>query len=126
LFAFVDYFTPNQTETYFYTGIKPDDFNLAEKAAEKIKGLGADNVIITMGEDGAAVFAKENHMVPAVKVRAVDSTAAGDTFVSAFAARLAAGDGVKAAVEYANKAAAISVTRKGAQQSIPYKAEVDS
>ena len=124
VFGYVDYFTPNQTETLFYTGVNPSDFYQASIAVKKLKDTGVKNVIVTMGSEGAAVFTDESFLVPALKVKAVDSTAAGDTFVGAFAACLAQGMGVKEAVGYANKAAAISVTRKGAQQSVPTKEEV--
>ena len=123
-FKYVDYFTPNQTETAFYTGIMPTDFAEAKAAAGKLKDTGVKTVIMTMGGEGAAVFADESYLGSAVKVKAIDSTAAGDTFVGAFAACLARGESVREAVGYANKAAAISVTRKGAQQSVPSREEV--
>ncbi|MBO4573483.1 MAG: ribokinase [Clostridia bacterium] len=123
-FADVDYFVPNQTETEFYTGVFPSDVALARHAADILKAQGIKNVIITMGSEGAAIFADKELFAPSFKVEAIDTTAAGDTFVGALVTRLSSGDDIAAAATYANKASSITVTRKGAQQSIPTKEEL--
>ena len=123
-FADVDYFVPNQTETEFYTGVFPSDGALARRAADILKAQGIKNVIITMGSEGAAIFADKELFAPSFKVEAIDTTAAGDTFVGALVTRLSSGDDIAAAATYANKASSITVTRKGAQQSIPTKEEL--
>ena len=123
-FADVDYFVPNQTETEFYTGVFPSDTALARRAADILKAQGIKNVIITMGSAGAAIFADKEFFAPSFKVNAVDTTAAGDTFVGALVTRLSFGDDLASAATYANKASSITVTRKGAQQSIPTKEEI--
>ncbi len=120
-----DYFIPNQTETEFYTGILPQDLVQAEEAIQILKARGIQNVIMTMGSAGAYFSLQDRQFFsPSFKVQAVDTTAAGDTFVGAFVTRLAAGDCPEDAAVYANKASSLTVTRPGAQQSIPYKDEV--
>ena len=96
------------------------------RAADIIGDKGVENVVITLGSKGA--FIKENgayHKVPALKVKAVDATAAGDTFCGALCVALAEEKGILEAVEFANRCAAITVTRMGAQSSLPYRSEVD-
>ncbi len=125
-FRAADYFVPNQSETLFYTGIYPDSEGKAEEAAAILRAKGVKNVIITMGERGSAAFGQFGKIVSqAVKVKAVDTTAAGDTFVGALTVRLSEGASLEEAMAYANKAAAIAVTRKGAQQSIPTRGETE-
>ncbi len=125
VFCDVDYFVPNQTETEFYTGILPETLQDADAACKALKEMGIGNVIMTMGSEGAYFHLKDNvFFSPSFKVKAVDTTAAGDTFVGAFVTRLAAGDSPEAAACYANKASSLTVMRSGAQQSIPYKDEV--
>ncbi len=125
VFKYVDYFMPNQTEARFYTGIYPDDEKSASACAKVLMDMGVKTVVITMGSRGAmAITENEEFFIPSFKVDAVDTTAAGDTFVGATVNRLAFGDGLKDAMTYANKASSITVCREGAQQSIPYKEEV--
>ncbi len=124
-FPWMDYFVPNQTETEFYTGILPESLQDADAACKVLKDMGIGNVIITMGSAGAWFNLKDNvFFSPSFKVEAVDTTAAGDTFVGAFVTRLAAEDTPEEAARYANKASSLTVMRSGAQQSIPYKDEV--
>ena len=83
-------------------------------------------MVITLGSKGA--FIKENgsyHKVPAIKVKAVDATAAGDTFCGALCVALAEGKDILEAVEFANRCASVTVTRLGAQSSLPYRSEID-
>jgi ribokinase len=116
---------PNENEAEILSGIKVSDFESAKKAADVISGKGVDNVVITMGAQGA--FVKEGaeyYMVDATKVTAVDTTAAGDSFSGAFCVGLAEGKSIREAVKGATRVAAITVTRMGAQSSIPYRNEV--
>lgn len=125
IWQYVDYFVPNQTEAEFYTGVYPDDEEKARAASGKLRESGVKNVVITLGSLGAiAVTEREVLQVSAFKVKPVDTTAAGDTFVGAMTSRLAQGESLQNAVTYANKAASITVTRKGAQQSIPFGREI--
>jgi ribokinase len=118
--------TPDETEVEILTGIKVHNTTSAENAASSLQKKGVKNVIITMGAAGAYVKSKSfTGMVPGVKVKAVDTTAAGDVFNGALAVALAERNDLKEAVSFANKAASISVTRLGAQASAPYRNEVD-
>ena len=118
--------TPNETEAELISGIQITDEDSARRAAERIVELGVDNVIITLGSKGAFVYGEGIcEMVPALKVKAQDTTAAGDIFNGALAVALAEGHGMLNAVRFACKAAAISVTRTGAQSSAPYRNEIN-
>jgi len=117
--------TPNETEAEILTGIRVCDTASAGLAASSLYDKGVKNVIITMGAAGAFVKSESyTGMVPGVKVKAVDTTAAGDVFNGALAVALAEGIDLKEAVVFANKAASISVTRLGAQASAPYRNEI--
>ncbi len=119
--------TPNENEAELLTGIAVTDVASANQAAMALKGMGVQNVIITMGAAGAYVLSTEfTGMVDSPKVTAVDTTAAGDTFNGALAVFISEGKMIKDAVRYACKAASISVTRIGAQASIPKREEVVS
>ena len=116
----------NETETELIAGIKITDMESICRAADVIGARGVENIVITLGSKGA--FIKENgayHKVPAIKVKAVDATAAGDTFCAAVCVALAEGKGVLDAVEFANTCASVTVTRMGAQSSLPYRDEID-
>ena len=115
----------NETEAEYISGTQITDMDSVARAADIICSRGVENVVITLGSKGA--FIKERgayHQVPALKVKAVDATAAGDTFCGAVCVALAEGKGITEAVEFANRAAAITVTRMGAQSSLPYRREV--
>lgn len=119
--------TPNQTEAEAIVGFPVVDIDSAARAGVAILDLGAHNVIITLGQDGAFWTAPgTHHHFPAPKVEAIDSTGAGDVFNGTFVARLALGDEIPEAISYAVKAAAISVTRPGAIPSVPTATEVNS
>lgn len=125
LFGKLHLITPNETEAEILTGIRVIDESSAKKASEALVSAGAGNVIITMGSRGAFVFTDgQGRMVSAPVVRAIDTTAAGDVFNGALCVALAEGKTLLEAVDFANKAAAISVTRLGAQASAPYRREV--
>ena len=130
-YSMIDYLIPNESEAAMLTGFAVDSLASAETAAIALlgagagAGAGAGKVIVTLGEQGA-LFASARGVVhfPAPKVTALDSTAAGDTFVGGFAAALAQGRSEIQAIRFAQAAAALSVTRLGAQPSIPTLAEV--
>ena len=119
--------TPNESEAELLTGTSVTDVDSAAAAAKALKEMGVNNVIITMGAKGAFlltdVIAK---VIPSPPVSAVvDTTAAGDCFNGALTVALAEGRAVEEAVAFACSAASISVTRIGAQASLPYRKEVD-
>ncbi|MHC0442525.1 ribokinase [Flavobacterium sp. 3-210] len=117
--------TPNQTETELLTGIKVTDAISAQKAAEIFKSKGVQNTIITMGSKGAYVYAESfKGLIDSPKVNAVDTTAAGDIFNGALIVALSEDRSWKEAVGFACRAAAISVTRMGAQVSTPFREEI--
>ncbi len=120
LLAQLDVITPNETEAELLTGIKVQTENDAERAGRALRDKGVGAVIITLGSRGAFVLSESFlGLIPAPKVEPVDTTAAGDTFNGALAVGLAGGRTLEDAVILANKAAAISVTRLGAQASAP-------
>ncbi|MDA9680677.1 ribokinase, partial [Flavobacteriaceae bacterium] len=112
--------TPNMIEAESLTGIKVFDIDSSRVAALKLIDKGIKNVFITMGNKGVFYITedREGHILPK-KVKAIDSTAAGDTFNGALAAALSFGMKIFDSVEFANSAASISVTKMGAQDSIP-------
>jgi len=117
----------NEVEAGFLAEMTVETEADAEKAAQKLVDRGVEKVIITLGSKGAFVVTKnEKVIVPAFKVEAVDTTAAGDTFCGAFAVALVEGKSLKEALQFASAAAAISVTRIGAQPSAPTRAEIES
>lgn len=117
--------TPNQTEAEMLTGIEVNDDISAIEAAVALNKKGIEHVIITLGANGALVYSNNEYQtIKAPKVTAVDTTAAGDVFNGALAVALAEGTDVFTAAEFACKAAAISVTRLGAQASAPYRREI--
>ena len=117
--------TPNESEATHLTNIEVTDEKSARQAAEVLRRIGVLSVIITLGEKGAYVFSDEvEELIPAPKAHAVDTTAAGDTFNGALAVALSEEKSLKEAVEFANKAAAFSVTRLGAQSSCPTLADL--
>ena len=118
--------TPNETEAEMITGVKITDESSAGEAARALSGMGVQHVIITLGSKGALIYSNgKAEMVPALKVEAVDTTAAGDVFNGALTVALSEGRSFKEAARFACKASAISVTRVGAQSSAPYRNEVD-
>jgi len=117
--------TPNESEAEILTGVRVMDPDSAEKAAWILRDKGIEQVIITMGAVGAYLFSeKYSELIPAPKVNAVDTTAAGDTFNGALAVALSEGCSIREAVLFANRAASIAVTRPGAQASTPYRHEL--
>lgn len=118
--------TPNQKEAEMLTGIKIIDEVSAKQAAVFLKSKGIETVIITMGAAGALMLHENKFQwVPGYKVNVTDTTAAGDVFNGALVVALAEGKNMEDAVTFSCKAAAISVTRLGAQASAPYRKEVE-
>jgi ribokinase len=125
VFPYIHIITPNETEAELLTGIKVTDAQSAELAAQALRNKGVENVIITLGSKGAFVYGNTiKILVAAPVVVAVDSTAAGDVFNGALAVALSEGNSLEKAAEFACKAAAISVTRMGAQASAPRRSEL--
>jgi ribokinase len=123
----VSIITPNQKEAEMLTGVKITDKASAQTAAELLGEKGIETVIITLGSNGALVYyASHFDWVSAPVVNAVDTTAAGDVFNGALAVAIAEGKNIEEAVVFANTAAALSVTKMGAQASAPTRREVDS
>jgi ribokinase len=118
--------TPNETEAELLTGRPVNSDAAAAKAADALLARGVENVIITLGARGAFVASKQGRgFVKGYKVKAVDTTAAGDVFNGTLAVGLAGGKPLMEAVRFANAAAAISVTRLGAQTSAPTRKEIN-
>src|SRR5215469_3561798 len=126
----VDIATPNENEACILAGVHPDRLTVDDATAlgPKIRELGVRAVIVKLGDQGCVYCGpSETIASPPFPVQAVDSTAAGDTFNAALAVSLAeSGERIEDALRFANAAAAISVTRVGAQTSAPSRAEVDA
>lgn len=125
IFKYIHAITPNETEAELLTGIKVTDLDTAEQAALNLLEKGVKNIIITLGSQGA-YLKNENRscIISTTKVEAVDSTAAGDVFNGALAVALSEGQDLEQAISFACRAAAISVTRMGAQTSAPLRSEI--
>jgi ribokinase len=117
---------PNETEAEFFTGVKINTHDSLRGAVDFFLRRGCENVIITLGERGAFYKTKNGSedLVETVKVKAVDTVAAGDVFLGAFVVQYASGNTMDKSIKIANYAAAISVTKTGAQTSIPSLEEV--
>jgi len=119
--------TPNESEAQRLTGVRVMDAKSAGRAAEALRSRGAGAVIVTLGAGGALVCSEAGtDLIAGFKVAARDTTAAGDVFNGALATRLAEGASLADAARFANAAAAISVTRLGAQPSIPRRREIEA
>lgn len=130
LLKYTDIIVPNETEAAKLTGVNVEDLESAKQAADVFFNDNVKYVIITLGDKGAAVISKEDGiLIPAYKVNAIDTTAAGDSFIGAISTKLKKADlnlnSLKEAVKFANKVSAIAVQREGAQPSIPLLKEVN-
>ena len=125
----VDYLTPNQTEALALLDRESESIETvadAKNAAKKLLSLGPSNVILKIGRLGCVLATRdEAQALTGFEVHAIDTTGAGDVFNGAFAAALAEGRTAREAAMIANAAAALSVTRAGAQTSIPSRSEVE-
>ncbi|MDH0744826.1 ribokinase [Pseudomonas sp. GD03842] len=123
--GWIDYLIPNESEAALLTGLPVDSIASAQAAASALMRAGVGKVVVTLGEQGAVFATQEGAQhFAAPRVQPVDTTAAGDTFVGGFAAALAAGQSEAEAIRYGQIAAALSVTRAGAQPSIPSRQDV--
>ena len=122
----IDFLTPNEIELAMISGLNVDDEESAANAAQVLINRGVGNVIVTMGAMGS-LWVSKNKIVkfPTLKVQAVDTTGAGDAFNGALAFSLAKGNNSEKSIEFANRVASISVTRMGAQSSMPYYHEIE-
>jgi len=126
LLRLVSIITPNETEVELLTGVKISDGASLATAAERLLAQGVQRVIITLGARGAFVADdEEEHFIPSFTVNAIDATAAGDVFNGVLAVSLAEGNDLPRAVRFANAAAALSVTKLGAQPSAPFRNEIE-
>ncbi|MDT2640237.1 ribokinase [Enterococcus dongliensis] len=127
LLKVTDMIIPNETETEILTGIEVTDEDSLKAAADHLHQLGIEAVIITIGSKGAYYDVQgRNGIIPAFKVDAVDTTAAGDTFIGAMSSVLMKDfNNLEQAIKYGNKASSVTVQRFGAQPSIPYKNELN-
>jgi ribokinase len=125
VFKNLDYIIPTETELAGLSACPCDSADEIETAARKLAAAGAKNVIVTLGRNGSMLAGNDTvEFFPPIRVKAVDTTAAGDCFCAAFAVALADGKSPAQAVIFANTAAGLAVTKPGAQSSIPTKAEV--
>lgn len=125
LYQKIDFIIINENEAAFLSSIKVTDGDSAIRAARILLEKGVKNVIVTLGEQGAVLVMPDEHLyAPAIPVKVIDTTAAGDSFVGAFAAALVNGSDLKSAVQYAVAAGCLAVTKLGAQPSIPTRQEI--
>jgi ribokinase len=121
----VDYLTPNEGEAARLSGVPVEDARAASAAARALREHGVGTVIVTLGAQGSlACTARDEVRTQAFRVEAVDTTAAGDAFNGALGTALAAGDALPDALRFASAAAALACTRRGAQPSLPTRAQV--
>ena len=125
MYPYIDYLILNETECESLTKLLPSSNENITDITNYFSSLGVKNTIITKGSDGVSYY-KDNKVIniPAKIVKVVDTTAAGDTFIGVFVSRLMKGHNLKKSVEFANKAASLTVTKKGAQNSIPFLSEI--
>jgi ribokinase len=122
----IDFLTPNEIELELISGMQINDEESICNASKVLLKRGVKNVIVTMGSIGSLWVNKNKCLkFPAIKVQAVDTTGAGDAFNGALAFSLAYGNSPEKSIEFANKVASISVTRMGAQSSLPYYSEIE-
>lgn len=125
LFDLIDIITPNSNEAEMLSGIAVKDVHSAKRAAELIYKQGVKNVLITLGAEGAILYNKNGfYAIPAKKIEAIDTTAAGDVFNGALAMALAEKKDLLSGARFAVQVATITATRMGAQSSIPYRNEI--
>jgi ribokinase len=126
MFRYVDLFIPNETELSAYAGLPVTDRESALKAADVMVSRGVKTVIVTLGSKGSLIYdGRSVSDIGAFKVEAVDTTAAGDTYCGALCVALSEGRTLQVAAVFASKASALSVTRPGAQHSMPYRNEIN-
>lgn len=121
LFGYISLITPNQTESALLSGVGDN----LDAAVEKLMQLGVKDVVVTLGSKGSLVISEgAKTLVPSLKVKAVDTTAAGDTFCGALCVALSEGCSLVDAARFATKASALTVQKMGAQDSIPFRSDI--
>lgn len=129
LLELVDILLPNEHEIALMTGIPLQSAADTRRAAKRLLSLGPKKLLVTLGSRGAILFdgkTSQETIIPAYPIQAVDTTAAGDCFVGALAVGLCEGKSLQAAAEFASAAAALSVTRAGAQPALPRRVDVET
>ena len=127
LLHYVDICVPNESELFALTGLRADTVTDVADAAEALRQKGPKSVVVTLAERGAYVLsADQSGMAASFRVGVIDSSGAGDSFTAALAVELAKGESLLNAVAFANRVAALSVTRPGTQTSFPTREEVDA
>ena len=125
IYQYLSLIIPNQTEIALMTGIEANDEEGAAKAVEALRNKGVKDVIVTMGSKGSMVYHEgKPTFVPSKKVNAVDTTAAGDTYCGGLCVALSEGKDIIDAARFATASSALTVQKRGAQDSIPYRKEV--
>lgn len=125
LYQYIDLIIPNEFEAQLITGITPEDNASAKDVIDALCALGCKNALVTLGIKGCAYIVDGNvHYTGVFKVKAVDTTAAGDSFIGGLCAKICDGWNMDDAVEYASATSAIAVSRPGAAASIPVAEEV--
>ena len=123
----VDIVTPNEIEAGYLCDMTVENEQDARKAAQMLMDKGVRNVVITLGKNGVFVMTPDRaELIPAKKVKAVDTTGAGDAFNGGFVTALAEGKDIFEAARFGNIVAALSVTKMGTAPAMPYRHEVDS
>ena len=129
LFQMAGILTPNETEAEFFSGVSADENDFekcASDTADKLLGMGAGLIVMTLGENGAYIAGSNRRKhVKGFKIKAVDATAAGDAFNGALAVALAEGRDIEDAVVFANGAGALAASKAGAQASLCVRSELD-
>lgn len=117
---------PNETELFFLVGEDKPSLDKVDEAIERLYNRGVNRLIVTLGEKGSIFYdGKEKYYFESKKVEAVDSTAAGDSFVGALATALVEGETISESIKFATYASALTVTKFGAQSSLPTREEVE-
>ena len=125
-FVVADFLTPNETEVEALTGIRVDDEDSAREAAESLIAKGVGAAVITLGERGVyAATEMESYLVPPFEVDVVDSVAAGDAFAAGLAVAVSEGFGLEDALKFGAASGGLAVTKPGARDAMPFRAEVD-
>jgi ribokinase len=125
IFRYVDLFIPNETELAAFSGMPVENQETALAAAHAMVEKGVKEIIVTLGSKGSLITDGVSvRPVPSFKVQAVDTTAAGDTYCGALCVALSEGKSLEEAALFASKASSLSVTKAGAQASMPYRKEI--